>query len=394
MAKILYIEDNADNRRLIKRLLLAHGHNVETADDGPSGIDAALAYRPDLILLDINIPQMDGYEVATKLSHMPETMSIPIIALTANVNPGDRERTLAAGCKGYISKPIDIDKLPAQVDEYLQGLHEKIDLVTRTEKLEEHLENAVNRLEIQLHEIQSRNLLLEQHAEKLESTYIQILSSLNTALEAKDPYTAGHSQRVTYWALRIGLDLEVNQEDFRTLEYAGLLHDIGKLIIDLSYIRKKGPLTEEEWKEMSKHPVYSSNIVLPLEFLKLTYEPIRHHHEKYDGSGYPNGLKGDELPLLCWIISCADAMDAMLSRRSYKEPYPYERVKDELLKWSSKQFHPLVAGSAINVIMSEGLTGEFDPAILTAKPIGKLYIPMTTLAIDVTSDIAVTGIIK
>ena len=371
---VLYIEDNWDNFELVRRILEADGFRVEHAPDGIEGVRKAVELRPDLILMDIGLPGLSGYELTAKLRSREETKQIPIVALTAHVGPGDRERALAIGCDGYIGKPIDIETFPNQVRAFLRGEREEVPPEVRERYLQEHQLRVIDQLEHQIVELKRKQSQLEEYAHTLEKTYIDILASLTRALEAKDPYTAGHSERVTFWAVSIGQEMRLSNRELLILERSGLLHDIGKLVIDLSYINKEGPLTEEEWAILAKHPVYSAQIIEPLSFLSDCIEPVRHHHERYDGKGYPDGLGGDQLGIHTWILGCADAIDAMLSHRSYKKALTFEQVLDELEIHAGSQFHPQVARVASELIRKRGYSGHMNPTTFNGwdieRPLG------------------------
>lgn len=362
--KVLYIEDNEDNRLLVKRVLTYAGYEIKEAEDGEKGLEVLSSFKPEIILMDINMPGMDGWEMTARIKMMPEMGSVPIVALTAFTSPGDRERCLAIGCDGYLKKPIDVAEFPKQIDEYLKGKRELLDPALRSAYLKEHTDKMVRELEDKIKELAQKNLELKEYNVKLEQSYIETMAAFINALEAKDPYTMGHSLRVTNWATALAKEMGLGQRELRIMEYAGRLHDIGKLTVDLSYIRKPGPLSKEEWAVMMTHPVNSGFIVSPLQFMKEAVIPIRHHHERYDGQGYPDGLNDGELSIESWILSCADAMDAMLSRRSYKDAYTYAQVISELEAGAGKQFHPEVARTAIRVLQREMDAGNENPLYL------------------------------
>ncbi len=349
--KILCIEDNPTSRLLIRKILERSGYDVYEADNGIEGISMAREVLPDLILMDMNIPGMNGYESTTRIKGIPRLNHTPIVALTGQVGTGDRERSLIAGCDGYLTKPIIAKDLLVKIEGYLTGVREKVQSPVESNYLKEYSHRLVNRLEEKIHELGEKNLQLEGYSQKMENVYIGIICSLMNALEQKDLYTAGHSARVTQHALRIGRYLGLSQADLSTLTRAGELHDVGKLIIDLTAINKSSRLSKDEWKRMKEHPTIGAHILSPLTFLQDVTPIVANHHERLDGKGYPNGLSGSELNLLTCIITAADSYDAITSARSYRKGTNNQvEVMEEIRRCKGTQFHPEVADTLISLL--------------------------------------------
>ncbi len=349
--KILCIEDNPDSRLLIRKILERNGYEVYEANDGIKGISMAREIQPDLILMDINIPGMDGYESATRIKGMPELQRTPIVALTAQAGAGDRERTLIAGCDGYLTKPIIAKHLIEKIAGCLSGEREHIQSPVERTYLKEYSHRLVNRLEEKIHELDVKNKLLQESSQNMENIYIGIISSLMNALEEKDLYTAGHSTRVTQHALTIGRRMGLSSGDLNVLTRAGELHDVGKLIIDLSSINKTGQLTNQEWERMKDHPAIGAHILSPLTFLKEEIPIVVSHHERWDGKGYPMGLSGSELNFLTCIITASDCYDAMTTARSYHPGLNRkEEIIEEIQRCRGTQLHPDVADTLIHLL--------------------------------------------
>jgi putative two-component system response regulator len=276
--RVLVVDDLPENREILTGLLEPEGHDLETAVDGQEAVERALAAPPDLIVMDVTMPRLSGFEACRLLKADERTHLVPIVLVTGLVAREDRIQGIAAGCDDFLTKPVDSEQLLARTRNLL-----------RTKALVDELERAEN-----------------------------VLVSLATALDAKDNYTRGHSERVADYAEALGGALGLGRHDRRTLRRAGLLHDIGKIGTRLDYLQKPGPLTLAEYEEVKKHPVIGFEICKPLRTMAPLLGLIRGHHERLDGRGYPDGLKGElvSLPLRC--LTVADVYDALTSDRSYR----------------------------------------------------------------------------
>ncbi|MDP8225490.1 MAG: response regulator [Candidatus Lernaella stagnicola] len=357
--KILYIEDNVENKLLVRRLLQASGYEVFEADDGLEGIEMAAQVKPDLIIMDINLPGMDGYEATTKIKGHDNLRHVPIVALTAYAMKGDREKSLAAGCDGYLQKPIDPDTFVATIEEFLFGKRETIEPDEQLHYLKKYSQQLVSRLEEKIRELIRKNEELLSKARETEDSYIGIISSLTRAIEQKHPETAGHSERVTSYAMAIGETLGLSRVDLKILRRAATLHDVGKIVIELSAIDKPGDLAEEEWTLMRRHPEVGAKILEPLPFLRREIEIIRNHHERPDGGGYPRGLLDRDLDLLTGVLTVADAFDAMTSNRAYKNAMSIEESISTMLAGRGEQFMREVVDTFVQLLRS----GELDEVL-------------------------------
>ncbi|MDO8445380.1 MAG: response regulator [Deltaproteobacteria bacterium] len=352
---ILQIEDNEANRTLVRRVLEARGYSVFDAEDGLSGIRKAQEIKPALILMDINIPGLDGYEAATRIKSIKELENTPIVAITASTMHGDRERCLSAGCIGYIQKPIDIKRFPEQIDEFLSGREESLSLEEERSHLKDYSHRLVTRLQEKVMSLEVKTQQLEAREKETEEIYLNVMASLTKAMEEKDSYTAGHSDRVTYYSVEIGKFMELGSDKIKVLTRAAKLHDIGKLVVDLSHINKPGKLDEEEWEQMRRHPEVGANILGPLGFLKEEVEIIRSHHERWDGTGYPNRVDGKKLNLLSCIVMAADSYDAMVSNRRYRARVSPKEAIAELERCKGSQYHPVVVDAFVEFMNRKGI---------------------------------------
>lgn len=282
--RILVVDDLPQNREILAGLLEPEGYTVDLACDGQEAVDLALADPPDVILMDVAMPRLTGFEACKILKADEKTHLVPIVLVTGLVAREDRIQGIAAGCDDFLTKPVDAEQLMARTRNLL-----------RTKALVDELERAEN-----------------------------VLVSLATALDAKDNYTRGHSERVANYAEALGGAVGMGRADRKNLRRAGLLHDIGKIGIPLDYIEKPGPLTHEEYEVVKQHPRIGFEICKPLRTMAPLLLLIRGHHERLDGRGYPDGLKGEEVPLPLRCLSISDVYDALTSDRAYRKALPSE----------------------------------------------------------------------
>ncbi len=525
--KILYVEDNKENLQLISRILEAAGYEMVVAEDGVSGLAVARRERPDLILMDINLPDMDGYAAATLIKSITGLSRTPLVALTANVMKGDRERTLAAGCDGYIPKPINVKSFVAEVEAYLDGKKDDVAPKEESVYLKEHNLHLVERLEREITELKrvhadrlyhyerlkektdelsllldtatitssslslqgildasvqlatqkistafsriilcnfnedrlalkasyavrtlpwevnegrgypiTASLFLNQMKEtwspllfkkgevpqitseegllftgnlaelqsllvipiirkgtcigllnlgelrkwerapftsgkirlchavanqmgsaienaalyedvvekalQLKMANLDSIQALAGALETKDLDTKGHSYRTMAYAMAVAKKMGLSEQEQEWSQYAAVLHDIGKIGIPESILKKPGKLTPEEYDVMRRHVTYGGRIVRRIKFLEPIVPSVEADHERWDGNGYPKGLKGEEIPLLGRIVAVVDAYDAMTANRVYRKAPGKASAIEELRRCAGSQFDPNV----------------------------------------------------
>jgi len=317
------------------------GHKVVPCTSGEEAI-ATLTADFDLVILDINMPGIDGFETLRRINGLD--YGIPVIFLTGAGSMEYAVKAINLGAYDFIPKPIeDLDIFNIKVKRAI----EKRMYVLQEKAYKENLENEVRS---KTKELAEKNRLLQEYSEHLEISTLNTMITLQTALEEKDMYTAGHTTRVTQYAFSIGKAMRLYNDDMTVLERACKVHDIGKLVIDVNYIRKPEPLTTEEWLLMKKHPEIGANIIKPLAFMQREVDIVRHHHERMDGNGYPDGLAGGEINLLTRIITVADSYDAMTSKRSYKENMTTDQAVAEMNRCAGTQFDPEVVRVFAEVI--------------------------------------------
>lgn len=328
-AKILIADDDPMVRNTVSKILEMFGHRVETVMDG-SGVMEVINDSFDVIILDINMPGMDGFATINQLNKME--YDIPVLFLTGAGSMDYAVKAINLGAYDFLTKPIeDLDIFNVKIRRAI----EKRMYVIKDRLYREALEDDVRKKAEMLEE---QNKLLLTYSENLEKATVQLMSSMQNAMEEKDYYTAGHTMRVTEYAALLGRAMDLKEEDQLVLRRASQFHDIGKLVIDLSCIQKPGKLTEEEWILIRKHPSVGANIVKPLKFMGRERFIIRHHHERIDGKGYPDGMHGDQLDQLTKILTVVDSYDAMTSKRNYRKNMDMEEALTELHSCSGTQF--------------------------------------------------------
>ncbi len=327
--KILIADDDAMVRTTISKILEMFGHKVDTASDG-MGVLAAIDDSYDVVILDINMPDMDGFETMVRLNDL--NYEVPVLFLTGAGSMDYAVKAINLGAYDFLTKPIeDLDIFNVKIRRAI----EKRNYVLNERHYKTALEDDI---QVKAKQLEEQNKLLLTYSNSLENATVQLMSSLQNAMEEKDYYTAGHTMRVTEYALMLGMAMGLSENEILILRRAAQFHDIGKLVIDLSCIQKPGKLTDEEWLLIRKHPSVGANIIQPLGFMKREQFIIRHHHERMDGKGYPDGLTGDQLDDLTKILMVVDSYDAMTSRRNYRKNMSMDQAVEELFRCSGTQF--------------------------------------------------------
>jgi cyclic di-GMP phosphodiesterase len=275
---ILVVDDERAHRALLEELLVACGYAVAGADDCQDALEEIARRPPNLVLLDIAMPHLDGLEVCQRLKSDPATRSTPVVLVSALADLQERVRGMEAGADDFLTKPVKWNELRARV-------RSLIDLKAYTDELE-----------------------------RAES----VLFALAKSIQAQDPYAANHCERVSEYAERFGERLGLPEDQLLTLRRAGLIHDLGKVAVSATIFTNPGPLTPEERIIVERHPVVGETICAPLKSFQPLLPIIRHHHERFDGSGYPDGLQGEAIPLGARVLQAADIFDALSTARSYR----------------------------------------------------------------------------
>lgn len=340
-SKILIADDDPLVRDAVVKILELFGYNVVPVSDGNEVLQR-VSEDIDTIILDINMPGMNGFDTIKALNK--KGSEIPVLFLTGAGSMEYAVKAINLGAYDFIGKPIeDLDLFEVKIRRAI----EKRTFLRREKSYKENLEKEVRK---KTKELAEKNILLEKYSHHLEVSSVNTIITLNTALEEKDQYTAGHTKRVTEYSQIIAKKMGLPKKEIDVVTRACQLHDIGKLVIDVSCIQKPGPLTDEEWMLVKKHPEIGENIIKPLNFLQNEGEIVRHHHERMDGKGYPDGLVGDEINLLTRIVTVADSFDAMTSKRSYKINMSMAEALAELRVCCNTQFDPKVVEAFADII--------------------------------------------
>jgi putative two-component system response regulator len=291
-SRVLVADDTESVRTLFQRLLSADGHEVIIASDGAEALDAIHRQRPDVILLDISMPLVDGLEVCRRLKADPATRLTPVVLVTGQTGLDDRIKGIEAGADEFLSKPVHPHELRARVRS-----------LSRVKHLIDALDSA-------------------------EAAFM----SLALTIEARDPHTNGHCERLARHAVRLGRAIGLEDEELEALHRGGYLHDVGKVGVPDAVLLKPGPLTAAEMAQMRRHPEIGDTLCAPLQSLRSVRPIILCHHERIDGSGYPAGLRGDEVPLLAHIVGIVDVYDALTSQRPYRPALSPEEAIRHLIR--------------------------------------------------------------
>lgn len=311
---VLVVDDEASVRRSLNRILRAEGYDVALEVDGREALEAVRRLRPDVVLLDLVMPVMSGLEVCREMRADPELRHTPILMLTGMSAVRDRVRGLDAGADDFLSKPPERSELLARIRSLMR-------LKERTGQL-----------------VQAESVVL----------------SLARSVEGKDPSTEGHCERLSRLGVTLGRRLGLGEDDLEALRIGGVLHDIGKVGVPDAILLKEAGLDSAEWGVMRKHPTIGEYICAPIDSFRRVLPIIRHHHERLDGSGYPDGLVGDEIPITARVLQIVDVFDALTSERPYREALSQREamavMRGEVERgwwdaWVFAEFERMIAGT-------------------------------------------------
>ncbi|KAA6184619.1 response regulator [Thiohalocapsa marina] len=400
-AYVLVVEDSSIQAEMLRRILVDDGHQVTLAHDGREGLQMARAERPDLIISDITMPVMDGFALCRAIRDDAALCQTPVILLTAMSDVRDILRGLNAGADTYLTKPYDRDALRGRVrsaldrsapraagpaldltawigDEAFEvraGAQQILDLLLSTycnameqNRLLQSTQDQLTLLNSQLQaEVERKSAALLEHERKLgaerekllrkeadhfrrlHNTLIESVTALASTVERRDPYTSGHQQRVATLAVLIGKELALSEFELEGLQLAGVVHDVGKIRIPAEILAKPGRLDEFEYGFIKTHAQVGYEILKNINFPWPIAEIVGQHHERLDGSGYPKGLRGDDILLQARILAVADVVESMSTTRPYRRALGVEVAIEEIQRGAGVKFDPEVVAAFLRI---------------------------------------------
>jgi len=298
-ARILVVDDDEQVRYLLRYLLTHDGYLVDDASSGAEALEKVESAPPDVVLLDLNLSGRTSHDVIETLRDDPRTRFVPIVMITGGGTRRDKLDAINAGITDFLSKPFDGEELLA-----------RIRTLVRLKRFTDVFEEAR-----------------------------EVIIALASAIDQRDPYTAGHSERVSYYAEMLGVAAGLAPDEQEVLRYGGLFHDIGKIAVRDAVLLKPGKLTGEEWLEIKRHPVAGRDLLKNMRTLEIAMPIVYHHHERFDGSGYPGGLVGENIPLLARVASIADVYDALTTKRPYRDALTRAQALDLMAEECGKGWH-------------------------------------------------------
>lgn len=334
-AKILVVDDDPAILDLLVRILRRDNYTPIVATNGVEALEKVEQEAPDLILLDVTMPRLDGFAVCQRLKDNEATALIPVTMLTGLDDREHRQRGLEVGADDFLTKPFEQSLLRARIRSQLR-IKRLTDQLERTER---------------------------------------VIFMLALAVEAKDAYTEGHLRRLSCYSEQLAQAANLRHEQLQAIRFGGLLHDIGKISVDDAILRKPGKLTPEEYEQIKRHPDYGARIIQPMRFAGEVGPIIRHHHERWDGSGYPEGLSGEAIPIGARIVSIVDAYDAMMTDRPYRRALGLDETLRRLREGRGREWDPqlmdlflrLVEEGRLEDPLAENSLVAVEPALLGAQ---------------------------
>jgi putative two-component system response regulator len=312
--RVLIVDDIDSSAMVLRRVLEREGHHVDVTTDSRKAVDLILERQPDIVFLDVMMPAPNGIELCRQLKQSTATVLTPVILVTASHGP-NRVAGLAAGADDFITKPLN----PVEV-------YARVNALLRQKRYTDELESAES-----------------------------MIASLALTIEARDPSTDGHCQRIASYACALGRALGLESRELAALRRGGFLHDVGKVGVPDAILLKPGRLTREEYMVMQHHPVIGERLCASLRSLADVRPIVRHHHERLNGSGYPDGLKGDDIPLVAAITAIVDVFDALTTVRPYKPAMSFEMAAEELRREVATGLHRSdLVDTFLNVVVVDG----------------------------------------
>lgn len=340
---VLVIDDEIGPRESL-RMILKDLYEVSTSSDGRKALDELSRREYDVVILDIKMPIMHGLDVLKEIKSLCHDTEVILVTAYASVETA--KEALRYGAMDYLIKPFDREDVRAVVE---RGIEIRMERFGARKDME--------RLQISTSQLSEE---VESARRQIESHYAATVKSLLSTIDARDQYCRGHSERVSRFSAFLAEKVGLPPEKILALEQAALIHDIGNIGIDEDVLRKPGTLTRDEFSEIRKHPAIGLQIIASVEFLQEMSPVVLHHHERFDGSGFPDRLKGDQIPLSARIVAVADAVDAMMTDRPYRKALSLDAVREELSMQAGRQFDPDIINLALSRGILECYTGIFN----------------------------------
>jgi putative nucleotidyltransferase with HDIG domain len=335
--KILAVDDTPASLKLLSDILREEGYEVRSTISGELALKAAFANPPELVLLDVRMPEMDGYEVCRRLKANPATASVPVIFVSAVMDTDEKVQGFELGAVDFVTKPFQRNELLARVHAHLE-----------VDRLRNHLEELV----------EERSQALRESERKQRNGLLDFIGAIAATVEMRDPYTAGHQRRVAQLAVRIAQELNLPSDQTEGLYLSSIVHDIGKVRTPAEILTRPGRLSDIEFNLIKQHPATGYEVLKAIQFPWPIAQTVEQHHERMDGSGYPNGLKGDEILFEARILSVADVVEAMISNRPYRPGLGVDAALDEISKNREVLYAPLVVDACMRLFQDKGFAFE------------------------------------
>jgi len=336
--RILVVDDSRTDRRYLRKVLSGEGYEIIEASGGAEALSVLDAEKPDLVLLDIVMPGMDGIEVARRIKGSERTSGTPVVMVTSLNKVKDRVEALEAGADDFLNKPVERMELKARVKTLL-----------KVKAYYDHMRDHQKELEV---EVERKTEELRKAFEKIKTVSLEAIYLITRAALYKNEGTGAHVRRISLYAAALAEAMGLDETTVEAILYASPMHDVGKIGIPDSILLKQGKLERGEWEIMKRHTIIGAKILesSDTEFMKLGKTIALTHHERWDGNGYPRGLKGTRIPLAGRITALVDVFDALVNERPYKEAFPVDRVLDIIMEERGKHFDPEVTDAFFSVI--------------------------------------------
>lgn len=331
--RILAVDDTPASLKLLTDLLKAEGYEVRSAISGELALHAAASNPPELVLLDIRMPEMNGFEVCRRLKAQPETRDVPVIFVSAVTETDEKVQGFELGAVDFVTKPYQRDELLARVRTHLE-----------LNRLRNHLEDLVD----------VRTSELRASEKKLRTSLLDSIMALAAIVEMRDPYTAGHQRRVSELAVAIATELQLPEDQIEGIHLASVVHDVGKIRVPAEILSKPGRLSPLEFDLIKEHARNGYDILKSIDFPWPIAEIVLQHHERLDGSGYPQALKGDQILLEARVLAVADVVESMVSHRPYRPALGLEAALEEITSHRGTQFDVAVVEACTRLFRERG----------------------------------------